>query len=492
MQDERSASWKILLPEAHSRRTLAVGLESGAVLSLARSSERLECAGTREVMEAVESAMLDTDRVSCVERLEHCRGDYSLIVAAAPLGNEGLELKRLTHLLASNGTIACLDFGGCGKRAAVLRSLGLDSVEQYAVLPPQSPRLFFSTATGRLTAKGLGFHAPGSIRARWGLRLAGFAGRIGCRRHLHRLAITMASRHELKKRPGSLPSLISEHLAYPIEDLVVYAGSDSPRRKITALAVAPRDRADVVVKIADTKLGAEAIRQEADALLALSTSPLAPQVPTLIGERMEWGGYSLRIQSNVGSAHGNQVPVLTDQHFAFLSAMGRIGRRSLPLSETRVWQDTTSLIHSTGPSALPAPLHEAAIRLNSDSLIRRRVVCHRTHGDFAPWNMRTTSGSLFVLDWEDSRPDGLAFCDLLHFVYRQAAVVGPWPGPEGIWRRMLQSAERLRAITGDRRSGIPVAALVWMINEYLHQPSVLLKDALPHLLTRVDQLNAYA
>jgi aminoglycoside phosphotransferase (APT) family kinase protein len=46
------------------------------------------------------------------------------------------------------------------------------------------------------------------------------------------------------------------------------------------------------------------------------------------------------------------------------------------------------------------------------------------HGDFTPWNIRLKdNGQLFVLDWEDSRCDGLPWLDALHFVYQIHALV---------------------------------------------------------------------
>lgn len=46
------------------------------------------------------------------------------------------------------------------------------------------------------------------------------------------------------------------------------------------------------------------------------------------------------------------------------------------------------------------------------------------HGDFAPWNIRKKQGGeLFVFDWEHTDLCGLAWMDLLHFVYQVESLV---------------------------------------------------------------------
>ena len=40
------------------------------------------------------------------------------------------------------------------------------------------------------------------------------------------------------------------------------------------------------------------------------------------------------------------------------------------------------------------------------------------HGDFAPWNIRTTKeNNLLLLDWEFSKEEGLPFYDLFYYQY---------------------------------------------------------------------------
>ena len=42
------------------------------------------------------------------------------------------------------------------------------------------------------------------------------------------------------------------------------------------------------------------------------------------------------------------------------------------------------------------------------------------HGDFAPWNIRsTTDGGCVLIDWEEARADGLPLQDAFHFLHAQ-------------------------------------------------------------------------
>ena len=74
------------------------------------------------------------------------------------------------------------------------------------------------------------------------------------------------------------------------------------------------------------------------------------------------------------------------------------------------------------------------------------MICHRTHGDFAPWNIRTGTDGLKIIDWEDSDLAGVVYTDVFHFVFRQASLVGPWIGGREVFEQMRQSAVVLGSV----------------------------------------------
>ena len=62
------------------------------------------------------------------------------------------------------------------------------------------------------------------------------------------------------------------------------------------------------------------------------------------------------------------------------------------------------------------------------------------HGDFAPWNIRTTGGKLLVLDWEYAQPEPAAF-DLFHFLICSAIELERQSAPQ-IYRDLMSGRAR--------------------------------------------------
>lgn len=77
------------------------------------------------------------------------------------------------------------------------------------------------------------------------------------------------------------------------------------------------------------------------------------------------------------------------------------------------------------PLSLPAEVASglgelfAATSVGDDEEIRGRV-----HGDLAPWNLLWDGELWFLLDWEESRPDGLPYHDLFHHWVQSHALMG--------------------------------------------------------------------
>jgi len=76
---------------------------------------------------------------------------------------------------------------------------------------------------------------------------------------------------------------------------------------------------------------------------------------------------------------------------------------------------------------LPADVADACCtlceRLQDQAESGERILLHRTHGDFAPWNCAWTSQGLFVFDWEESRENGLALGDAFYYSVAPALLV---------------------------------------------------------------------
>jgi hypothetical protein len=426
-------------------RVLAIGLDAGGLAGLTRSYGKV-----------------DTEPVECLQ--------YDVIIIGDKANDDLYDLYNLISMVKPDGIVVNTGQECFTKQ---LNDAGFRYSWHYAALPAGKPRLFIPLASRKLRDNGLAFHQPGSFKARVSLAAAKGLNLIGVRRHLMKHAIGIYARDKNVLNRHGLIEWLPKRLGYPIDDLVIFAGSESPRRKITALAVTGRQGKDVVVKIADTERGTDAVKQESQALRALEGSPLSSQVPKLIWEG-QWESYYVQLQEKAIGVDCKQTASLTDAHLNFLSKLSTIGRKVTPLKETRVWRDVEAMAKASCSKALSHPIRIALERVLSDKFANMPVVCHRTHGDFTPWNIKVNNGKLFVYDWEDSLSDGLALTDIFHFLYRQASLVGPWLGAKPVLGQMADSARSLTSLVGlgelSATKFIESILTAWMVQEYLNKP----------------------
>ncbi len=456
--DERQAAWKVLLPARPENRILALGCCAEILCSLRRSFD-------------------------CVDTLPVAGGKYAIVV----LDCRSINCPSLRDL--DSGTdietlIVCLNADRQIKKK--LKATGHCYVSHYAALPAAKPRIYIPLNTGRLRTKGLSFHSPGSLKARAGLLIARTLSSMGIKSHLMRNAVSIFSASEKISGGNSLVGWISGKIGYGISDLVVYAGSESERRKITALAIAEKGGADVVVKIADTAAGAEAVRQESAALDALESTSLSFQVPKLLFEE-EWNGYVIQGQRAFSEDSRLQDACLTDAHFTFLAELSVLDRKFVSFRSTQFFQDLKRKLESIPADSLQPSVARAWYGVLKKNFADRKVLCHRIHGDFAPWNIRRQENGLFVYDWEDSLPEGLASTDALRFVYRQADLVGPWPGSATMLEKLREVGTRcFSEIDCVEREDYEKYLLAWLVKEYAENRSDRVAKMIEHVASEMQ------
>jgi len=482
MLDERSASWKLLLPGHRRERLLVVGLDAGGVAGLARWwREVVWVPPSPEAARAFESSGCDAREyvahVRTVTRLDGNGADYDTIALGAWPNGERPDSAHITSLLAPDGALVSLGFAGSRLTPAEIRRIGLNGIRSYAALPASQPRLYFSTASRVMRSRGLTFHVPGSRRARRRVWASRHLSTLGLRRHLHHGAVLIAGRNTDEHARDDLTRWLSHELARPLRDLVIYAGSDSPVRKLTALAVADDARDDVVAKLADTQAAAAAVRREAEALTALAGTRAAPYVPGLLLEGA-WRDCTVQVQRCIPLDVLRQVPKLNAALVRFLVELSHIGRTAMPAHKTAAWQRIERYLQNAGGGTVPAPVVRCAEQIARPEIAERHVVCHRTHGDFVPWNVRWHSGQPFLIDWEESEPSGLALSDACRFAYRQAALVGPWPGGPAMLRTLQTTCNELARRAGLPSAGIEAALRLWLLDEHVARTSAHIIEVL--------------
>ena len=363
-----------------------------------------------------------------------------------------------------------------------LQKRGYDIKRQYSGLPFSQPRLYVPLRPRRYRRLGLRFHSPGSTRGKMGLALARALSGIGMTSHLQRHTISFLAREGSYLRKGTLAQWLAAEIQQGIDDMVIYTGSDSPRHKVTALAIGCNRASDVIIKVAETEQGADAITAESEALRALAVSPLRTHVPELVFEGVFYC-YTVQVQSKLDATGRCQNGHFTSGHLNFLADLSKLNRTRRRLGDVRAWQKIKLAVEDADVTDLPEAIREHLQFVLSRDVADKAVITHTTHGDFAPWNIVAEKDKLSVFDWEDSQRNDLPFLDCFHFLYRQAALVGPWAGGQKLVRDMLCRASALAATAGVPGDLICPILRLWVTLEFLDRPCSRIVEVATHVKT---------
>ena len=193
-------------------------------------------------------------------------------------------------------------------------------------------------------------------------------------------------------------------------------GAPGPRAKLTLKIMDGAGNSLAYARIADSPGAITVLQREARVLTeAAKRESCFPRV-------IVQGEYSHRKAFFIVESAGPEQsaePTLAERHFAFLTLL--LG------SETISWSSAIDQLEKEVSHLLREP-GLATLIAKSLTVLRKTTgpdlkVCIE-HGDFTPWNIRaSTSGELFVLDWEHSRARGLPWLDALHFVYQMETLV---------------------------------------------------------------------
>ena len=332
----------------------------------------------------------------------------------------------------------------------------------------KSPRIIIPLADRAIRKKGLTFHKPGSWGSTLGVAAASFLSDLGLLSQFRKNLVSLV----YKKKAGGGTTILNwleNRLDKPFLDLVIYCGSDTQQRKITALATT-QCRKDFVVKIADTTLGKKAVDLETQALRALADSLEGyARIPKVITEG-EWAGALIQVQTSLPKRGVLQIQKLKRIHLRVLTVLSHIDRRTVAFSDTSCFKEIKKMSSYAG-SDTPEVVQNAARILLGPDVQDMTVICHRIHGDFAPWNMNVGVRGISLWDWEDSLADGLLYTDIFHFIFRHAVLVGPWPGAETLLAKMSSACQAFQELVKLSESISVIEYFkIWLVWEYLRNP----------------------
>lgn len=346
----------------------------------------------------------------------------------------GVDIEAAHGLMLVNSSLAVDD----------VRVLGFPYVREFAVVPSlDDPRWFIPLESGRVAAAAFRIYAPYRVKARLQYAAVRAAARTGTLWNRGRICVASRSVPPIEKK-------MCEVLGVPSIALGFAAGSSKRTRKPVFVAL---DREGT--PLAFGKLSADASRRppmQREALALKTLSVVAPGIaPTLLFEG-EAGGYHMTVQS---SLHGSPGPrSLSAMHDRFLATLS-----AGPKAPIRATEMLSTLERRLGsePRLRPAAELLGTLRpLVNDLAVERTI----THGDFAPWNLRQSGGSIAAFDWEDASIDGLPLIDALHHRLQVGLLLNRWNLSKADECLMSFAAEPRRSI--DREGACILEALYLM------------------------------
>lgn len=483
MIDERSASWKVLLPCSPQAKVLALGLDLAQLVSLARSWSCIDhdVDTGKEIHQKNVLRLLRRSNYGSHKELLATGEIYDIIVLGESKEIDLLNLKQLfLSNLPENGVMLCVGSKRCKQMRVQLYKSGA-RVEEYGLLPRETPRIIIPLTDRVIRKKGLTFHRPGSLSSRFSVAAASFLSDLGSLRQFRKNLVSLVYKNK-SEGGATLLNWLEDRLGKQFLDLVIYCGSDAQQRKITALATT-QYMEDFVVKIADTMLGKKAVNLETQALRAVADSLGGDaHIPEVVTEG-EWAGSLIQVQTSLPKRGVRQIQQLKRIHLRVLKVLTHIDRRTVTFSKTSCCKDIKRMSSQAG-SDTPEVIRSAIRTLLSPDVQDMTVTCHRIHGDFAPWNMNVGAREISIWDWEDSVEDGLLYTDIFHFIFRHAVLVGPWPGAQTVLLKISSACQVFQELAKVSKTISYIEYFkIWLTWEYFRNPH-------PHTIEVFDLLNS--
>jgi hypothetical protein len=362
------------------------------------------------------------------------RGGQQVIGVWGPAIPSGVDIEAARGLMLVNSSLAVDD----------VRALGFAYVREFAVVPSlDDPRWFIPLESGRVAAAAFRIYAPYRVRARLQYAAVRAAARTGTFWYRGRICVAWRSVPPMEEK-------LCEVLGVPSIALG-FAAASSTRTPKPVFVALDRDG----TPLAFGKPSADESRRppmQREALTLRTLSAVAPGIaPTLLFEG-EAGGYYLTLQSSLpGSPGPRSLSAMHDRFLATLSA-GPEG----PIRATETFSTLERRLESE-PRLRPAAKLLGTLRpLVNDLAVRRTIA----HGDFAPWNLRQSGGSIAAFDWEDASLDGFPLTDALHHHLQVGLLLNRWNLSKADECLMSFAAEPRRSI--DREGACILEALYLM------------------------------
>lgn len=270
-------------------------------------------------------------------------------------------------------------------------------------------RLVLPAASGRHMRATLRMYAP----SRWTGRAFRFALAVllpvaAKARWLQHRSAAQAGIPDLSPMLGTVPNASAHYIGGLISE-------ESPgAEKLTLKIMDRRGKALAYARVGRHPAVVARLAAESRVLRILAATDVASQVPAVLAEGV-LKPESVRFLLEAAGPDLAAGRVLREEHFRFLTALRTSAIVHLEDVTKNLERELAPLLQQGNPASN-----------STRKALSRLAACRGTslatcieHGDFAPWNIRQhADGQIFVIDWEHARPEGLPWCDALHFCFQ--------------------------------------------------------------------------
>jgi hypothetical protein len=326
-----------------------------------------------------------------------------------------------------------------------LRRAGLNHIQRLAILPGlDNARWFIPLASPAISSAAFDLYTP----ARTAARLKRLAARMAAHLRLpvwYRDQVCIAQR-----QPPPLETAMRNLFPGAPVHIALSSGApgDARNRKISAAVIDSGGRIAAFLKIAQSDLCRELLRNEAAVLRKL---------PALLGEGNCLAPRLLFAREVDGTMVAAQTPLpgrtisrWGEPHVAFLKSLQT--RQVCQACDSPLVQALSGQVAALAPAR---PELSAALGAVMPELARMSAPLTVVHGDFAPWNLRRHRGRLAAFDWEYGRPGGIPGIDQTHYVLQTGYLLENWS--------IETTVHRLRALDRTRGPGRAVQ-IVYLVD----------------------------
>jgi hypothetical protein len=369
--------------------------------------------------------------------------------------------------IAQLRTLCFVGSGSIAARWARWSAEHLPLVREYALLPPANPRVVVTLGKTKWVVCGLDLHRPGRLFARLVVAILKRLVLVGVDWPLRRRMVLIATDSTGWVPQGARLAGIDMVLPSAPNAFALYLGLAKDDRKTVILPLG--EGQNTLFKQGASSLAKAALRNEAAALRVLQQTPLAAQVPSLVGLTETDGLASL--EQEYRRRRPASIESTTAAAADFLSTLSTIDRTALPLAV--VLNGLKSDKHIDRLLCLKSA---AALLTSLETLATDRgvtVLGNRSHGDFAPWNCAWSEQGFFVYDWEESRPWDTALGDAFYYAVATALHVEQNPNPAHVESRAFAFVKKVMAGRDFLISDTRMYWSLWLLDRYIVHPAAL-------------------